>query len=197
MKRVSGIALLLATAGCATLSSPSTQRLGGAAGSLAESREGRAAAFLLEARYGGIHEDSAATLRLEEIAARLMRACPQLPQEWRCHLLDTSARNAFSLPGRVYLTRALYEDLENSDLLAAALAHELAHLAHEDSLKPPCASDSEALEREMSADAAAARILRNSGFDEAAMRGLILLVGREQPDDWVRRRVQRLDTAVP
>lgn len=194
---MSGIALLLATAGCASLSSPSTQHLDGAGASLAESREGRAAASLLEARYGGIHEDEAATLRIEQIAARLLRACPELPRDCRCRLLDTTARNAFSLPGRVYLTKALYEDLEDSDLLAAALAHELAHLAHEDSLKPQCASDGEALEREMSADIAAARILRSSGFDETAMRELILLVGSEQPDDWARRRVQRLEASTP
>ncbi len=197
MKRITGIGLLLATAGCASLSSPAAQHLGGGTGSLAESREGRAAASLLEARYGGIHEDEAAALRLERIAGCLMRACPELPQECRCQLLDTSARNAFSLPGRVYLTKALYEDLDDADLLAAALAHELAHLAHEDSLKPQCATDGEALEREMTADITAARILRSSGFDETAMRELILLVGSEQPDDWARRRVQRLEASAP
>ena len=98
--------------------------------------------------------------------------------------------NALSLPGgRVYITRGLYAELVRDDLLAAVLAHEMAHLTSGDHFKPPCGSLTEALRRELSADAGAASLLQAAGISPGALCTVVMITERAQPPGWAGIRV--------
>jgi len=146
------------------------------------------AAADLEARFGGVIDAPEACRRLAREGARLIHANPELPRDCQYLVLDEASCNAFSLPGRIYVTRGLYARLERSHHLAAALAHEFAHLVRGDSLKPRCATDAESLDREMDADRLAMRYLCRAGYHDTSLGELIELVRDEQPLSWVERR---------
>jgi len=74
--------------------------------------------------------DTAAQRALQTLGARLARVSdrPELP--YRFALLDLPQANAFAVPGGfVYVTRGLIQRTATVDELAAALAHEIAHVA--------------------------------------------------------------------
>lgn len=74
-------------------------------------------------------EQEAATALVVEVGRSLAAVSerPELP--WQYTLLDDPQVNAFALPGGfVYVTRGLLAHLENTDELAAVLAHETAHV---------------------------------------------------------------------
>jgi predicted Zn-dependent protease len=60
---------------------------------------------------------------------------PQTFKGYHFAVLDTSEPNAFACPGGlVFITRGLLQTCENEDELAAALAHEVAHVANKDGI---------------------------------------------------------------
>jgi len=90
---------------------------------------GDSVALEIVSAYGGIWRDDEATRRVNLVGAALARYCDRPGLEWRFGLLDSDTVNAFSAPGgTVFLTRGLYAHLGSDDLLAAALAHEIAHI---------------------------------------------------------------------
>ena len=118
----------------------------------AEALAGRRAAPALEDRFGGILDDTRALERMRHIGRRLADSPGGADVDWHFHLLASDKVNAFSLPGGlVYVTRGLYDRIGARDgLLAAVIAHEMAHVAHKDSLKPSACTARQGLERELS-----------------------------------------------
>jgi beta-barrel assembly-enhancing protease len=94
---------------------------------------GLQAAPELAREYGGLHPDQNAQAFIDDVCARLIQNSQVDISEWpfECHLLaDNQTINAFALPGgQVFLTAALFNELETEDQLAGVLAHEIGHVA--------------------------------------------------------------------
>ncbi len=100
-----------------------------------EIQVGRAAAPHLErlaghtARMSGRIENLAVEAYVRTVGQRVARFTPRRELPYRFAVLDTADVRAFALPGGlVYLTRGLLASLKTEAQLAAALAHQLAHI---------------------------------------------------------------------
>lgn len=140
------------------------------------------AAERLETRCGGFCKDAEAQKLLEHVAARV-RAASRLDSALECRVLRSSAANAYSLPGRVYVTRGLLQRLDREELLAAAVAHEIAHLESGDSLRLLRGEDDGELQREINADRRAVELLALAGIRTGAMADLLAAIREELPTD--------------
>ncbi|MBI3948574.1 MAG: M48 family metalloprotease [Armatimonadetes bacterium] len=112
--------------------------LGGAAGSLPgaqaavtpeeELRVGQEAAAALESRFGRL-VDPGRLRRVLSVGRRLETAAGRRPGGILFRILDSPEFNALALPGGlIYVTRGLVDTVGSDDELAAALAHEMAHV---------------------------------------------------------------------
>ncbi len=147
----------------------------------------------LEARHGGVVRLPAAEARMARIGQTLGCYTPAIQAVYRYRILGTDNLNAFSLPGgRIYVTRGLYAQLTTDTLLAAVLAHEIAHLATKDHFKPRSSTDGEALDRELNADARAVRYLFAADMPPGAMAGVIQIIRVTQPRGWSNIRVDSI-----
>jgi len=165
--------------------------------SQAEALAGTRAAAKLESRYGGTPREHAAEVRMAWLGAALARAGGGNAEKFTYRLLASHRPNAFSLPpGRIYITRGLYERLADDDLLSAVLAHEMAHIEARDSVKPCVRNLRDALNREASADRRGAEILERAGIAPRVMHRLVELISPELPEAWADARLARLDAAV-
>lgn len=147
------------------------------------------AALALTTARGGRASDPMGEHRVQSCLQRLQRQAGGDTID--VCLLAAARPNAYSLPGGIYLTCGLYEQLSDDALLCAALAHELAHLRHGDSLHP-AADPSEMLIREVAADTAAEEMLRGAGLRPSAMSELLLLLADDQPAEWCAERLAAL-----
>jgi len=166
----------------------------------AEALAGARAAPGLEARYGGVLSDHKAQFRMEGIARRLVESYPDLLGRYRIRLLDCEGINGLSLPGGyIYLTKGLYRRLASDELIAAVLAHEMAHILVKDHFKPRCGDMECALKKELSADSRGADILASAGISSTHLADLIRIIADTQPPGWVRARLENLHdrTAQP
>jgi predicted Zn-dependent protease len=94
----------------------------------ADAEIGRSAAEEVEERFE-ILEDCPELPRLTEVVRRLRPATEKPHQYYRIRVIDSKALNAFALPGGyLYFTRGLLDAVESEDELAAAAAHEMAHV---------------------------------------------------------------------
>ncbi len=192
LSRIVAALLTVALAGCQTTARSSWDSLSPPTGRT-EALAGARAAPAVEAQFGGVVSNGAAESRMLRIGRRITRSVPELRGPYRYLVLDSDRVDAVSLPGgRIYVTRALYERLSRDDLLAAALAHEMAHLQAKDHFKPRPASPHGALDKELSADRFAARWLDAAGFPSEAMTDLNRLVADAQPAGWARVRIAHL-----
>lgn len=93
---------------------------------------GLRAAPEMTAQYGGLLPDEQAQAFIDETCNRLITRSEVLETDWpfECHLLaDPETINAFALPGgQVFITRALYEQLQTEGQVAGVLAHEIGHV---------------------------------------------------------------------
>lgn len=87
--------------------------------------------------HGGQHPDPQAQAQVDRIGQKLVanvqrmaRHGDPVPYQFDFHLLADSQRiNAFALPGgQIFITAALYNQLENEDQLAGVLGHEVGHV---------------------------------------------------------------------
>jgi predicted Zn-dependent protease len=150
----------------------------------------------LEREHGGCSTDTDAVARLERIGKKLTKKIDSLPVTCQFFLLNDGAPNAYSLScGCVYVTRGLYDKLKSDGLLAAALAHELAHVAVQDG-KRPCSDRSCQLAKELSADKKAIDYLRKSGFETQPLVDLVVLLRAEQPTGWAEQRREQIESEL-
>lgn len=187
MSRICLSILLACLAGCHASASRSWQLV-----PITENTEalaGARAAPAVEDHYGGVVRNGKAESRMARLGWRLTQAVPQLRSDYQYRLLDSDRPNAVSLPGgRIYITRALYEQLSCDDLIAAVLAHEMAHLVARDHFKPRPSNPDRALDKELSADSYAAELLDAAGLRPTALVDLVVLIGDTQPSGWVEAR---------
>lgn len=90
---------------------------------------GRAAAPCFERLCGGRLENLPVQAYVRTVGERVARCTPMDELPYRFAVLDGGDVNAFALPGGpVYVTRGLLVSLRTEGQLAAALAHQLAHI---------------------------------------------------------------------
>lgn len=93
---------------------------------------GLQAAPEMAAQFGGLDRSAADQQRVQNIGWRIVENSPAgtTPYQYAYHLLaDSETVNAFALPGgQIFITRALYDRLQNDDQLAGVLGHETGHV---------------------------------------------------------------------
>lgn len=86
----------------------------------------------MAAQHGGLHPDQQAQQLVDNVGAKLVNnsIARQSPYKYEFHLLrDPQTINAFALPGgQIFITYALYSQLQNEDQLAGVLGHEIGHV---------------------------------------------------------------------
>ncbi|HEY3386784.1 MAG TPA: M48 family metallopeptidase [Saprospiraceae bacterium] len=83
-------------------------------------------------QFGGLHPDAEAQKFVKGIGQRIVQQsdAKQTPYQYDFHLLyDPNVVNAFALPGgQVFITQALFNQLETEDQLAGVFGHEIGHV---------------------------------------------------------------------
>ena len=83
-------------------------------------------------QYGGLHPDAEAQKFVKMVGQRIVAQsdAKQTPYQYDFHLLyDPKVINAFALPGgQVFITQALFNELESEDQLAGIFGHEIGHV---------------------------------------------------------------------
>ncbi len=81
------------------------------------------------ADYGGEIPDAQITAFVRDMGMRLAEVSERPDLPWEFTVLDSAVINAFALPGgKVFITRALLEKMDNSAQLAGVLGHEVGHV---------------------------------------------------------------------
>jgi predicted Zn-dependent protease len=82
--------------------------------------------------FGGLDPDSQAQAVVDKVCSRIVENSEAGETEWpfECHLLaDSQTINAFALPGgQMFITAALFDQLETEGQLAGVMAHEIGHV---------------------------------------------------------------------
>jgi predicted Zn-dependent protease len=93
---------------------------------------GLQAAPEMAAQFGGLDSDEQAQALVDDVCRRIIENSSAGDTEWPfdCHLLaDTETINAFALPGGpLFITAALFNNLETEGQLAGVMAHEIGHV---------------------------------------------------------------------
>ena len=93
---------------------------------------GLQAAPQMAEQFGGLDPDTNAQALVQEVGKKLVVSGPGAKTEYKFnfHLLsDPQTVNAFALPGGpVFITRALFDRLQNEAQLAGVLGHEVGHV---------------------------------------------------------------------
>lgn len=83
-------------------------------------------------QFGGLDPDANAQALVDQIGQGIVQSSPagRSPYEFDFHLLaDRETINAFALPGgQIFITRALYDQMQTEGELAGVLGHEVAHV---------------------------------------------------------------------
>jgi hypothetical protein len=98
--------------------------------------------------YEPIEKDSEKQARLSEMGHNVLKNWPfkLLGYDYAFYLASSSEINAFAIPtGKIIITTALYDSLDNKDELEALLAYAIAHIEQRHSLKKyyDCIEDEE------------------------------------------------------
>lgn len=97
---------------------------------------GDSVALEIIGKYSGLVRDADILRRVNLLGRALARYSDRPQLDWRFGVLDSATVNAFSAPGGyVFITRGLYDQATNDDLLAAILSHEIAHITNRHALK--------------------------------------------------------------
>lgn len=82
--------------------------------------------------HGGLYPDKELQRYLDSICTQVITNSDANQTEWpfECHLLaDTETINAFALPGgQIFITAALFNQLETEGQIAGVMAHEMGHV---------------------------------------------------------------------
>jgi predicted Zn-dependent protease len=87
-------------------------------------------------RFGGLSRDTNVTRRVNLMGKSLALYCERPDLNFQFGVLNSTTVNAFSAPGGyVFITRGLYDLIQNDDQLAGVLGHEIEHVAQRHALK--------------------------------------------------------------
>ena len=93
---------------------------------------GLEAAPQMAAEFGGLDESATDQALVDEVGNQIVQSSPagNSPYQFDFHLLDDDQTiNAFALPGgQIFITRALYDQLQTEGELAGVLGHEIGHV---------------------------------------------------------------------
>jgi predicted Zn-dependent protease len=93
---------------------------------------GLQAAPQMAAEFGGLDPDQQAQALVDQLGNQIVQssAASGTPYEFEFHLLeDDQTINAFALPGgQIFITRALFDQLQTEGELAGVLGHEIGHV---------------------------------------------------------------------
>jgi predicted Zn-dependent protease len=93
---------------------------------------GLQAAPQMAEQFGGLEPDERLRALVQEVGQQLVQrsVAASTPYKYDFHLLaDTQTINAFALPGgQIFITRALFDQMENEAQLAGVLGHEAGHV---------------------------------------------------------------------
>lgn len=154
-----------------------------------------AAARELEASHGGRRSWPEAETRLNDLC-RTLWSDRGLSDPPSCLVLDTTDHNAYSIPGRIYVTFGLLEAVgADRGALAAILAHEIGHIELGHSLGPSATSENERLDLEREADDRAIVVLERIGIGPQALVRVIGMVSRPENAGFQAARIQNLRLA--
>jgi predicted Zn-dependent protease len=113
------------------------QRVGGITAEY-ETALGMQSVRIMAEQYGGFSRDAVAVNEVETMGNNLVQSLDQSlaeanrsqPYQFQFHLLDDDrVVNAFALPGgQIFITEALYRQLDHPGQLAAVLGHEIGHV---------------------------------------------------------------------
>lgn len=116
-----------------------TQKIVKGAGGIGINEEraiGEAVAIEIVNRSGGVTRAAEATRRVILIGESLVRYSYRPSLDFRFGILASSAINGFSAPGGwVFITKGLYDAVDNDDQLAGVLAHEICHITRRHALQ--------------------------------------------------------------
>lgn len=83
-------------------------------------------------QYGGLHPNNEYQALVDGVGNKLVNnsIARETPYRYEFHLLnDPNTVNAFALPGgQIFITYALFSELQNEDQLAGVLGHEIGHV---------------------------------------------------------------------
>jgi predicted Zn-dependent protease len=83
-------------------------------------------------QHGGLHESNQYQALVDNVGNKLVNnsIAQETPYKYEFHLLaDSNTINAFALPGgQIFITYALFSQLQNEDQLAGVLGHEIGHV---------------------------------------------------------------------
>jgi predicted Zn-dependent protease len=97
---------------------------------------GNSVAVQIVAKYGGLVRDEAINRRVNLVGKSLAYYCDRPDLNFRFGVLNSPTVNAFSAPGGyVFITRGLYDMVQDNDQLAGVLAHEITHVTRKHALK--------------------------------------------------------------
>ncbi|WP_397364851.1 M48 family metalloprotease [Olleya sp. R77988] len=86
----------------------------------------------MAAQHGGLYPNESYQALVDNVGNRLVNnsIAKDTPYKYEFHLLaDPNTINAFALPGgQIFITYALYSQLQNEDQLAGVLGHEIGHV---------------------------------------------------------------------
>ncbi|NNK83879.1 MAG: M48 family metalloprotease [Flavobacteriaceae bacterium] len=83
-------------------------------------------------QHGGLYPNNQYQAFVDQVGNKLVKSslAAETPYKYEFHLLaDRKTINAFALPGgQIFITYALFSQLENEDQLAGVLGHEIGHI---------------------------------------------------------------------
>lgn len=86
----------------------------------------------MAAQHGGLHQDPRLQEFLDSVCRKIINNSQASETQWQfeCHLLaDPNQVNAFALPGgQMFITYALFRQLETEGQLAGVMGHEIGHV---------------------------------------------------------------------
>lgn len=163
-------------------------------GMTANALAGKDGARDLERRYGGLVADYDALDRMESVAHTLSTsATNRIGQTCTFFILKSERLGAFSVSsGRIYITQGLYDYLDEDELLAAVIAHEMAHVWARDGERAVPKNAERRLLREKAADRYAAQLLFRAGWSPSAIIEVLEITRAVQPPGYCDARIAEL-----